>query len=769
MRSILDRYVWKELAVPFGLAAFLFAFFLLSNRMFDLVELIVSKGVPARLVLQLLLDILPSFIGLTLPMAVLLATLVAMSRLASDFEIVAFQASGVSPLRLLRPVLVFGLAVMSATALLTIFLAPWGAGAFKQQVFRIIQSRAAVGIKERLFNTTFGQIVLYVEEVSPSQMALRGLLVSDERDPKLSRIITAREGRFLSDEVNRRITLRLIDGAINETTTEDFARYRHVAFGLYDINLSIESSLAQQAQKEKPEQEMGLRELSERAVQAKQSGLNPNTFLVEYHKRLAIPVAALAFALIGFPLGARSQRGGKSLALAVSLVILLTYYVLFTTGESLALSGRIPAWAAMWTPNLLTLLSAVALFFLTLYREGRGINFWVSQWVRVFSRAKETVFTERSSVHGEFGPERGRNSSHLIDRYLIREFLTYVGYGLAVVTCLFIIVDLLQDIDRYLRMKPPLSVILEHFLYRTPPALYQGLPLVILLATILLFLTLTRHNELTALKAAGISLYRVSLPILLVSIGFSVAAFAFQETLLPVLNQKGEETDKVKIRQIVPRYLQKRTQFWLRSSETRFVHMDLLDPLSQDIEGITLLEIDREYQLVNRLDAKSARWTKSGWEFRQGIHREFGPKETIQEIPFEVATIPLKEEIRDFLEIQKPPDLMSFKELRAYVSRLEESGHKVEKYLVELYSKIAFPFVYIIMVVVGIPFALQSPHGGRLIGIGLAILLALGYWVIHSVALSLAKSGLLPPMISAWSANVIFAGIGFSFFFQSRT
>lgn len=306
MGSILDRYVWKELGTPFLLGAFLFTFFLLTDRIFSLIELIVNKGVPVLMVGQLLLYILPSFVGYTLPMAVLLAVLVASSRLASDFEVVGFHASGVSPLRLFKPFVLFGAAIALVASLLTVVVGPWGIGAFKEQVFRIVQTRAAVGIKERLFNNTFAPLVLYVEEISPSQVGLRGLLISDERDPKLNRVITAREGRLLTDEVNRRITLRLIDGAINEMKVEDFTRYRRAAFGLYDINLSIETGLTQQTSKEKPEQEMRTRDLWRQVTLARQSGTNPNSFLVELNKRAAVPVAALVFALIAFPLDRKS-------------------------------------------------------------------------------------------------------------------------------------------------------------------------------------------------------------------------------------------------------------------------------------------------------------------------------------------------------------------------------------------------------------------------------------------------------------------------------
>jgi lipopolysaccharide export system permease protein len=160
----------------------------------------------------------------------------------------------------------------------------------------------------------------------------------------------------------------------------------------------------------------------------------------------------------------------------------------------------------------------------------------------------------------------GRDSTHILDRYLVREFLVLVGIGLAVAAALFVVVDLLQTLDRYLRVKPPLIFIAEHFVYRLPAALHDGLPVVMLVATIFLFLALSRYHELTAMKAAGISLYRVSAPILLMGLSVAVSAGLFQELFLPRLNELGEEVDRVKIRGQLPRHLQQRQRLWLRSS-----------------------------------------------------------------------------------------------------------------------------------------------------------------------------------------------------------
>ncbi|HYE93568.1 MAG TPA: LptF/LptG family permease, partial [Terriglobales bacterium] len=214
--SVIDRYVLRELLPPFWLSGILLTFFLFLDRIYHLTDLVITKGVPLHLVAQLLVFTMPSFLALTLPMALLVAVLIAGGRLAGDLEVVAFQASGIGPLRLFSPVLAVALMVTLAAGTLTIVVGPPANREFQAQLFKILQARATSGLKERVFNADFGDVIIYPQEISASQVALRGILVSDERDPRITRIFTAREGRIIPDDVNRRITLRLIDGAVNE-------------------------------------------------------------------------------------------------------------------------------------------------------------------------------------------------------------------------------------------------------------------------------------------------------------------------------------------------------------------------------------------------------------------------------------------------------------------------------------------------------------------------------------------------------------------------
>ncbi|MBI1736114.1 MAG: LPS export ABC transporter permease LptG [Candidatus Rokubacteria bacterium] len=782
--AIIDRYVLRELIAPFAFGVALFTFFLVIDRIYHLTELVITKGVPFHLVAQLLGFMLPSFLAHTLPMALLVAVLLAGGRLAGDLEVVAFKSAGVSLIRLFRPALIASLVVALVVGVLTLYVNPRANREFQGQLFRILQSRAVAGLRERVFNTTFGDVTIYVEDVTASQVGLRGLLVSDERDPKLSRIITAAEGRLLPDEENRRITLRLINGAVNEADVDpanpprgarepaprggaaSAARYRYTSFSIYDMSLSVDSPLRSAPRTEKPEKDLSLAEVSAkiRQLTADRHGRAP--YEVEWHKRFALPVGALVFVLVGFPLAVRSHRGGRSIALLGSLVILVGYYLVLTSLEGLALRERVPAWFAMWFPNLLFAAIGLLLLVATAREwKWRRVPFF---WPAV--AAVQRRLPKRPRRRARPLPAAGaRDSTHLIDRYLVREHVVLMAIGLGVGAALFVMIDLLQTMDRYLRAKPPLVYILEHFVYRIPAALHDGMPIVVLVATIFLFLALNRHHELTALKSAGISLYRVSAPVLALGLAVAVGAGIFQELVLPFLNERGEEVDRVKIRGQLPRHLQSRQRLWLRSSDTRFYRVELLAPGTNDLYGVTVLEVDKSFRLTSRLDARRAHWTPKGWELEGGAYRNVGPDGRVQTVPFASTALELGDDIEDFTRIQKPVGAMSYTELRDYVIRLEAAGYQTKKYLVELYSKLSFPLVNLIMVLVAIPFAVHSPRSGRLFGVGLAIAILAGYLVVHYVAISFARAELLPPALAAWTANVIFMGIGVSLFARART
>ncbi len=789
--KILDRYVWKELVTPFLLGLTVFTFLLLLDRIFDLIDLIINKGVPVHLVVLLLVYISPAILVLTIPIGFLLAILVAFGRLSADMEIVALKACGVSALRLLRPVVLFGLATTALTGYLMIEAVPRANYAFKSLVFDILRNQASVGIKERVFNDTFGNFVIYVDEIAPDQVRLRNVFVSDERKPEEQRLITAHEGRLLSDDVNRRVTLRLLDGAIHETTPQALQKYRQVRFRLYDITLVLENSLLQQSDAPKGDREMTLPELQEAISQAETLRGNANPYRVEWHKKFAIPAACLVFSVLGVPLGIRAHRGGRWGAFVALLPIVLFYYVALTIGENLGDAGRVPPWVAMWAPN--AVVTAVALYLLRANLRERPIPVVVlvqrAFWGAVAAlrprparsagrppRSRPAPGGRRRDVPARVRRAARRNALNIVDAYLGREFLTLFVYGLALASVVVVVGDLMTTLDRYIRLKPGLGLILLHFVYRLPPFVYQGLHIVMLMSTILLFLGLSRSNELTALKAGGVSLYRVSLPVFGLALLVSLGALGFQELVMPVLNQRAVEIDEAKIKRRTMPELRKRTQIWYRGRDdaaagSRIYHLDLLDPGNRMMDGVTILELGGDFAVRGRWDARRMRWSdrEDAWRLVDGVRRQFVAEGPDRVEGFRDRVLRVPERFDDFAQVPRAPDVMNYVELRDYIGRLHAAGHQVGKYLVDLYSKIAFPFAHPIMALVGIPFALQSPRGGRVIGIALCLALGLGYFIVHSAALALARTEILPPLVAAWAANGLFASLGLYLFLRART
>jgi LPS export ABC transporter permease LptG len=613
--------------------------------------------------------------------------------------------------------------------------------------------------------------------------------VADERRPEEFRVITSAEGRLISDEVNRRVTLRLLNGAVHETSPQDLRKYREVSFRLYDITLVLENPLTAQGGAPKGDREMSLAELHAAAAAAPTTGPAVdlrNRYLVEIHKKYAIPTACLVFAVLGLPLGIRAHRGGRWAAFVFSLPVILFYYIALSVGETLGDRGVVPPWLAMWAPNLVVggvagyLLWAMAKERPVVLAAAAGREFWrlVALGRRLTEGARRPPSHRAAprAVSRRSRPESRRSGLNVVDRYLSREYGGLFGYGLALATVVVIVGDLMATVERYLKTKPAVGDVLLHFVYRTPPFVYEGLHIVVLMTTILLFLGLSRSNELTALKAGGVSLYRVSLPVFGLATLVTLGALGFQETLLPMFNQKGVEVDETRIKGRSLPQLRKRSQIWYRgreaqSADSRVYHIDLFDPIRREMSGVAILGLDRDFRIRQRWDVRSMSWSDADdrWTLHDGVRREFAPERPDRIEPFREVPLRLPERFTDFAQVPKAPDVMNYLELRDYIRRLQAGGHQVGKYLVDLYAKIAFPFAALIMTLVGIPFALQSPRGGRIIGIALCLALGLGYFVVHSAAVALARTDILPPIVAAWSANFLFGSLGLFLFLRART
>ncbi len=412
--KIVDRYVLRELAVPFLLGIGVFTSILLIVRILKLVEMVVNRGVPFLEMVKLFSYILPAFLEVTLPMALLLAILVAFGRMSSDSEIIALRASGFSLYRMLLPVGGFALGAAILTFFLSVHARPWGNGLLRTGIYDIVKARASAGIKPKVFNDDFAGLVIYVDRIEPRSNRLYGILVSDQRDhaerdtpsnPEVDHddgnavgiggadaagdvnTVYAHRGVIYSRPEEQFLTLRLIDGGIYSASHKG-GSFENTTFQQLDFNLDLSTALADLQAREKDVSELRLSELKQAISRKTAAGEPAFVERVEWHRKIAIPFACLVFAAIGVPLGIQPTRSVHSRGFSVSLALIFFYYLLLTLGQNLGERGAIHPLVAVWIPNVA--LAAVAAYLLS--RSARDMTAGRPAWIdRIVSTIRKTL------------------------------------------------------------------------------------------------------------------------------------------------------------------------------------------------------------------------------------------------------------------------------------------------------------------------------------------------------------------------------------------
>lgn len=351
MKKTASLYILKEITPIFLIGLMTFTVLLLMDKILKLIELIVTRGVSLSQILMLLLFISPSFLIFTIPMALLLATLLSFGRLSGDSEITAFKASGMSLYQLYFPVLFFSIGAYLLTSFLVIYGLPWGNRGFKATLYLMAQSKADIEIKERVFNDVFDGFVLYVDKVPIQGKKMEGILIYDDRDKEKINTIFAREGFLVSNPKSQEIVLRLLNGDIHRFEPKTNI-YQKMQFDTYDLRLELAKTLVAMGKKLR-EHEMSIDDIKEKMEKRRSLGQDITSQEVELHKRYAIPFSCLVFGLLGVPLGIQPRRSGRSYGFVLSLLTLLAYYVSLNASEIFAIKKTIPPFLAGWSPNLL--------------------------------------------------------------------------------------------------------------------------------------------------------------------------------------------------------------------------------------------------------------------------------------------------------------------------------------------------------------------------------------------------------------------------------
>jgi lipopolysaccharide export system permease protein len=388
--AIIDRYVAREVLAPFAVGVGLLTFALVTGRLLKLSDMVVNHGVSLGEVMRIIGYIMPAFLELTFPMAVLLGVLMGFGRMSSDQEMIAARACGVSLYRLAIPVMWVALMVYAISSYFAFSLRPWANEHLREKLYNLSQTRTSAGLKEKIFNDNFPGLIVYIDEMSDVDSSLKGVMISDAQDPHQQSTIIAQRGVMIPDPHSTSITLRLFDGSI--FGVEAGSEKTHVtSFKTYDLSVDPEESLGVS---EQDPSEMTYAQLRKTIAAAVAAGKRDYDAETELAGKFTVPFATMLFALLGVSLGLKPARGGHSERFGVSVALFFLYYSLMRVGETLAQRGKLNAFAAMSIPDIVF----TALAFWLFYRaatdrgnQGRGPGDMIWDLVERYERSRQAA------------------------------------------------------------------------------------------------------------------------------------------------------------------------------------------------------------------------------------------------------------------------------------------------------------------------------------------------------------------------------------------
>lgn len=760
---ILTRYTLREVTAHALIGLAIFTFVLFTRDLGHILELVVRASAPLPSVAEIFFYTLPLAFEYTLPMSVLVGILIGLSRLAADSEITAMRASGMGVWSFSRMLSLF-VAVAWLLALANgVYIAPRSQAALGRLEDRLKGSQVSFEIQPRVFYEGFPKIVLYVQDVKSAQGAAlwKGVFMADLTDASDPKITLAKEGIVVSEGPDR-LHLHLIDGSSHETDPKDAKHYQISTFQQTDIPIDLPST-ENKADESRPATLMLTGALLEKSKHA--DAASARLDLIEFNRRFALPTACLVLALVGIPLGISSKKSGKSGGFVLTILLVFVYYVISLVGVSLARQGHVAPWLGAWLADFVFLGLGI---FLLIRAEKRpfelgSFRIFKTQGapaqVRNGTRRRENVFERVSTRRRVFS----LNFPTLIDDYVLRDFFVYLGLILSTFLVLVLVFTLFELLGDIMRNQVPASVVAEYLLNVTPYLLYEVSPLVMLLTVLVTFGLMQRSNEITAIKATGVSVYRIVTPVILAAAVVAGCLFLADQFYLPHTNKVQEALHNEIKGKPAQTYL-RADRKWIFGERNDIYYYQFFDPDRDTFGNVTVFQLDpTNFTVSRRVHADTAHWADNlnRWIYERGWERSLNVSSIEDYRPFEVATFPefpeapsyFKKEVKQYTE-------MNYEELRSYIGDLQQSGFDVVRLRVQLNKKISYPLITLIMAVLAIPFSLSSAKRGAITGVAVAVGIALFYTVVSRLFEAMGNLSQLPPAIAAWSPDLIFALVG---------
>lgn len=784
MLRTIDRYVIREVIPPFLLSLLIFTFLLEIPPVMRQLETLVAKGVSWQIAGRIILTLIPQGLGVTIPMSLLTGLLIGLGRLSADREAVALLACGVSPYRLLRPILLMAVVAAASTMYVMIKVIPDANQTFREITFDVVTKRVENDIHPRVFFEDFPGWVLYARDEPRDAGGWKDILVANTTKPDATDIFLASRGRLVLNRAERRVDLVLTDG-VRYSAGKPGETHTYRFPGDLTMALNPEAVFGKQ------ELARGLTEKTMAELRAdaemklhNNPPLSPHPELIKIQQKFSIPAACFVFALIGLALGLTVARDGKLGGFVIGVVVIFAYYIVMFLAENqtkgyyheieearqLGSATFRNAQLSAWWPNIvLGIFGVAALVWRSRYSErSLPIAFpaFIPQRLQTrWSRATSPGHSEPSA------PSAGRAAvaprrvvvvirvprlrmpgPGLLDQYISRLYLRVVGISFLALLGLFYISTFIDASDKLFKGSVGTSVVLQLLVYKTPQFIYWVIPIATLLGTLATFGLLSRTSELTVIKACGVSLYRAAAPVVGLSLLWSGLLFALDQDILARANRRAGALDDT-IRGRPSRTFSPLNRRWMIGRDGSIYHYGFFDSPHETLTTLTVYRlVPGAWRLASQTYAVTAEYHGS-WIARKGWTQDFTSASHAWRA-FDQEALAL-DPPQYFATEDADTDMMTAAQLRRTVEELASSGFNYLPQQVALHRKVAFPFVTFVMTLLAVPFGVTTGRRGALYGIGLGAVIALLYWLVMSVFVAIGSAGLLPPALAAWTPNII--------------
>lgn len=757
--KILDRYIAKEVGTPALLALTVFSFLFLINALFQTVNMILQEGLDLGAAGLLFLYSLPALLAYTLPIAVLTGTIVAFGRLTADSEAVALRAAGLPVRQMLRAPLALGLAAGLFLLSLNLWLTPLARTGQQQllnQATRV--TNLAKMVKPRVFYDRIPGVLLYTDAVDRTHDRYTGVILYQRPSPEKD-ILTVSEWAQVVDS-GEAGELQFLMGP-GETTFFDRANPEKVQVSRFSEQaLTVVPARPPEGAAGKDLYSLTVLELLGRLASPPSDAVGPlerSSWRYELHRRFAAAAAVLLFALLGVPLGLGNSRGGKGAAFTLSLLAVLGYWIVYSMAEDTALRGRVHPVVAAWFPCALLL--AAGLLFLRL-RGNRPVQArewgWPS-WMRWPGGASSEETPTQRAVHT---PARFEGWLTVVDRYLLSHVARYFFLIAGAVLLLNAVIEA-SGFSEYLTSSEQWDHFGRYLAGQSAGLFLLVLPLTLLMTVLVSLGILEKGSELTALKAGGVSLYRISFTFLMLGAAVGAASWLLGDRVVPAANRAAQR-EKQALKKFVSRNFDSSYDVWLFSpGRGQLFHYEHYDSALKRFEGFSEYTLGAEgSRLEGRFYAENAGFVAEktlgydyGWRWSAtGATRFTASAGGSLEAPAgqEYFVLPPYMEGRT----------LSTSQLSKLVRDLEEKGLPSSRQRMDYHRKFADAATPIALLLVGLPFAFRAGRRGSLYGVAIAVGLAILFYILQATFAAIGEMEWLDPALAAWAPATIFSLAG---------